>query len=85
MCGCWSWAASWISRRNRSTLTPAASSGRSTFTTTLRPSDVSVGEEHARHAAASELALEPVGIAKGALELLAEIAQLRRRFGTAAI
>ena len=41
MWGCWSWAARRISRRNRSTLTPAASSGRSTLTTTRRCSAVS--------------------------------------------
>src|SRR5688572_24197513 len=37
-CGCWSRAASWISRRNRSWLTLAAISGGRTLTTTLRAS-----------------------------------------------
>ena len=69
MCGCCSVAASWISRLNRSTLTPAASSGGSTLTTTLRPSAVSVGEEDARHAAAAELALERVGVSQRVLKL----------------
>ena len=42
MWGCWSDAARWISRRNRSALMTAASSGGSTLITTLRPRLVSV-------------------------------------------
>src|SRR5437763_766421 len=41
MCGCWSRAASRISRSNRSALTPAIISGGRTFTTTSRPSSSS--------------------------------------------
>ncbi len=73
MCGWLSWAASWISRRNRSTLTLAASSGRSTFTTTWRPSAVSTRQEDPAHAAAAQLALEPVGLAQGLLQLVPEV------------
>src|SRR5207245_6182014 len=39
--GCCGLAASWISRSNRTALTPAAISGGSTFTTTCRPSRTS--------------------------------------------
>ena len=46
--------------------TAPASSGGSTLTTTVRPSARFVGDEHARHAAAAELALEVVTIAKHA-------------------
>src|SRR6476619_6701324 len=41
MCGCWSEAASWISRRKRSMFTAADISGGSTLMTTWRPSAVS--------------------------------------------
>jgi hypothetical protein len=42
MCGCWSEAATWISRANRSVWTDAAMSGGNTFTTTERESCTSV-------------------------------------------
>jgi hypothetical protein len=41
MCGCWSAADNMISRLNRSTETVAASSYGKTFTTTVRPSELS--------------------------------------------
>ena len=50
---------------------PAASSGGSTLTTTLRPSARLLGDEDARHAAAAELTLDGVGGAEAGLELIA--------------
>ena len=79
MCGCCSRAASTISRLKRSMRHAAAAiSAGSTFTTTLRPSEVSVGDEHARHPAAAELALERVGVAKRVLELVAQVHRRHR-------
>ena len=72
MCGCCSDAASWISRRKRSMFTAADVSGGSTLTTTLRPSAVSLREEHVRHSTAAELPLDAVGIAEGGLQSLDE-------------
>ena len=71
MCGCWSRAASWISRWKRSAFTPAARSGGSTLTTTGGRGGVA-GEEDAAHAAAAELALELHGGAKRGRQLFAE-------------
>ncbi len=73
MFACCSDAATWISRSNRSALMPAASSGESTLTTTLRPSACLVGDEDARHAAAAELALDGVRSAQRRLELALEV------------
>ena len=49
-------------------LTPAAISGGSTLTTTLRPERGLVREEDARHAAAAQFAVDPVGVAERGLE-----------------
>ena len=51
--------------------TPTASSGDRTFTTTLRREPRLLGGEHARHSAASELALEGVSRAECRLQLRA--------------
>src|SRR4051812_41549758 len=56
MCGCWSVAAIWISRRKRSDLTLEARSGGSTFTTEGHLT----GYEDARHPT-PELLLEQEG------------------------
>ena len=73
MWGCWSRAASWISRSNRSTLTPAPISGGSTLMTTWRPSAGLLGEEDAAHPAAAQLPQDAVGVPEGGLETLLQL------------
>ena len=73
MCGMLERAASWISRRKRSTLTPARHLGRQHLDHDLAAERRLLGEEHPRHAAATELALDAVGIAKRGLELVAQV------------
>ena len=46
MCGCWSFAETWISRRKRSTSTPAVRSGGRTFTTTRLTARCSLATQH---------------------------------------
>ena len=62
MCGCWSRAATSISRRKRSGPSEAASSGRSTLSATLRSVLEVLGEVDGRHAALPELALDAVAV-----------------------
>ena len=61
MCACCRRAASWISRSNRSTLTPAQQFRRQHLDDDLAAERRLLGDEDARHAAAAELALERVG------------------------
>ena len=64
MCGCWSRAASRISRWNRSTVDAGRELGRQHLDDDS-PAEARVfGDEHARHAAAAELALEAVALAE---------------------
>ena len=72
MWGCCRPAASWISRRNRSALTPRASSGATTLITTSSAQRLIGREEHARHAPAAELALDGEGAREGRLKVAAE-------------
>ena len=65
MCGCWSRAATSISRRNRSAPIDAASSGRRTLTRHLALVLQVLGEVHGGHAALPELALEAVAVLQG--------------------
>ena len=53
-------------------LTPAASSGANTFTTTGRANDGPVGDEDPRHPPAAKLRLDGVGVPVAQLELVAE-------------
>ena len=68
MCGCWRRAASWISRSNRSTFTPAADLGREHLDDDLPAEPRLLGEEDAAHPAAAELALDAVGVADHRLQ-----------------
>jgi len=62
----WSEAASWISRRKRSTLTPRPSPGQDLDHDLPAERDV-VRQEDVAHPAAAELALNVVGFAQGGL------------------
>ena len=78
MFGCCSRAASAISRLKRSVETVAAISGGSTLITTLRPSAALRRRKDARHATATELALDGVGAAERFLESGLELHQWPR-------
>ncbi len=65
ICGCWSRAASLISRWKRSGQSEAASSGNSTFKATDRSVLEVTGQIDRGHSAATERALEHVAVTKG--------------------
>src|ERR1041385_6994631 len=69
MWGCWSRAANWISRRNRSRLTPAVSSGGSTLITTRRPRARSTAPKAPPPPPPADLALDLIGRVEGGAEL----------------
>ena len=73
MLGCWSRAATRISRRNRSAPTVEPRSGLSSLKATGIAAPVGGGEEYGGHAAAAELALDGVGAREGGLEVLEEV------------
>ena len=62
MFACWSRAASWISRLNRSARDPSSELRGDDLDHDLAPERRLLGDEDARHAAAAELALDAVAV-----------------------
>ena len=79
MFACWSDAASWISRSNRSADIAAASSGREHLHHDLPAEPALAGDEDAGHPAAAQLALDRVRAAQRVLDALPKVHVHQRR------